>query len=200
MRKYVYNKDVLIIFEEGKMEKQGPDKDADSSAANEPLSETLQNYIEAIYEIILEKNGVRVKDIARRLEVKNSSVVSALRALTKGGHVNYEPYGIISLTPKGSEVAVQLREKHRVLRHFFERVLGLNRETADEDACRIEHAISEETFLRFTQFIKYIYMTYKKDPEWLDGFKEFYAHDALSTGCDECIDDYFEEVGGLGAG
>jgi DtxR family transcriptional regulator, Mn-dependent transcriptional regulator len=175
---------------------------ADDNTTDEvqELSETLQNYIEAIYVIILEKNGVRVKDIAKRLGVKNSSVVSALRSLTKSEHINYEPYGIISLTGKGNAAARQLREKHRVLRHFFERILGMNRETAEESACKMEHSISEETFRRFTQFIKYIYVTYQKDPVWLEGFKEFYLHDPMSRGCEEDIDEYFEEVGGLSTG
>jgi DtxR family Mn-dependent transcriptional regulator len=172
---------------------------SDKSEEIEDISETLQNYIEAIYEIILEKNGVRVKDIARRLEVKNSSVVSALRALAKGGYINYEPYGIISLTPKGNAVALQLTEKHRVLRHFFDWVLGLDRNTADANACKIEHTMSEDVFRRFTQFIKYIYVTYKKDPSWLEGFKEFYLSNPIALGCEECIDEYFKDVGGLGA-
>ena len=165
----------------------------------EKLSETLQNYIEAIYLIIIEKNGVRVKDIAKRMGVKNSSVVSALRSLAKGGYINYEPYGIISLTAKGNIAARQLRDKFLVLRHFFEKILGLDRETAEEHACKVEHTMSEETFRRFTQFIKYIYVTYKKDPVWLEGFKEFYMQDLLSKGCEESIDDYFEDIGGLNA-
>jgi DtxR family transcriptional regulator, Mn-dependent transcriptional regulator len=164
------------------------------------LSETLQNYIETIYVTIVEKNGVRVKDIAKRTGVKNSSVVSALRSLTKSGYINYEPYGIISLTPKGNVAARQLRDKFLVLRHFFEKILGLDRKTAEESACKVEHTMSEETFRRFTQFIKYIYVTYKEDPVWLEGFKEFYLRDLLSTGCEESIDDYFDDIGGLSAG
>jgi DtxR family Mn-dependent transcriptional regulator len=164
---------------------------------NNGLSETLQNYIETMYEIIIEKNGVRVKDLAKRMKVKNSSVVSALQALKKSGHINYEPYGIISLTNQGNEVAQQLTEKHRVLRHFFEKILGLEPDTADEHACKIEHAMSEEAFKRFTQFVKYIYSNYKKNPKWLDGFKTFYNKNPVSIGCEACIDDYFEDVGGL---
>ncbi|MFP4562330.1 MAG: metal-dependent transcriptional regulator [Spirochaetia bacterium] len=164
------------------------------------LTETLENYIEAIYMIIVEKNGVRVKDIAKRLGVKNSSVVSALRALKAGGYVNYEPYGIISLTPKGNDAARSLREKHRVLRLFLERVLGLDRKTADDNACRMEHTLSEDVFERFTQFIEYIYVTDKKDPAWLEGFKEFYLKNPAELGCDECIDEYFKGFGETHAG
>lgn len=166
----------------------------------EPLSETLENYIEAIYKIIIVKNGVRVKDIARTLGVKNSSVVSALKALSKGGYINYEPYGIISLTPEGNSVARRLTEKNRILRYFFEQILGLSRKGAEESACGMEHSLSEEAFKRLTQFIKYTYVTHKNDSEWLDGFKAFYPENPMSPNCDECIDDYFEDVGGLGAG
>ena len=175
------------------MERENHDSD-------EQLSETLENYIEAIYQIIIEKNGVRVKDIARRLGVKNSSVVSALRALSKGGYINYEPYGIISVTPEGNETARRLTEKNRILRYFFERVLGLPRKSAEESACGMEHSLSEEAFRRLTQFIKYIYISHKNDPAWLEGFKEFYLENPLSPNCDECIDDYFKDVEGLSAG
>jgi DtxR family Mn-dependent transcriptional regulator len=164
------------------------------------LSETLENYLEAMYTIILDKNGVRVKDIAKQLEVKNSSVVSALRSLSQSGYINYEPYGIISLTPKGNDAARRLREKHRVLRHFFEKILGIDRQRADDCACKMEHIMDGEVFSRFTQFIKYIYTIQKNDPDWLDSFKDFYTKDSPDLECDSCLDDYLEGLGGYSAG
>ncbi len=160
----------------------------------EQLTGPQQDYLEAIYQIIVEKSGVRVKDIAKRLDVKNSSVVSALHSLAAGGYINYEPYGIISLTPKGSNAARLITEKHRVLRHFFEQVLGVNRSVADESACRVEHAMVGEVFSRFTQFVKYVYMTHKKDPDWLNGFREFYLKEELDPECRSCIEDFFDDV------
>ena len=163
----------------------------------ETLSDTLQDYLEAMYAIILEKSGVRVKDIAKSLKVKNSSVVSALRALTESGYINYEPYGIISLTQKGSDMARLTTEKHRILRHFFQRIIGLPKEQADETACKMEHAMTTEVFTRFVQFIKYIYVTYKHDPGWLEGFKEFYQKEPLDVLEEDGIDEFFNDVGGL---
>jgi DtxR family Mn-dependent transcriptional regulator len=166
----------------------------------EELTESQQNYLETIYVTIMDKNGVRVKDIAKQMGVKNSSVVSALRSLGENGYINYEPYGIISLTPKGNTFARRLREKHRILQHFFEWVLGVDRESADESACRMEHVMEDEVFSRFTQFIKYIYLSHKKDPGWLEGFKKFYAKDFVDMDCEVCREENVREIEGLEAG
>ena len=102
------------------------------------LTEALEDYLEAVYEIIFVKGGVRVKDIASRLKVKNSSVTVALRTLRDGGFVNYEPYGVISLTDRGGEEAKRLSETHHVFRDFFVNILGVDQKAADETLKRLE--------------------------------------------------------------
>ena len=102
------------------------------------LSTSLEDYLEAIYAIILDQSAVRVKDIARRLEVKNSSVTSALKALTAKKLINHEPYGIITLTQEGNKVARRIYEKHKIVEGFLIKVLGVNPEEAGVWACRIE--------------------------------------------------------------
>ncbi|MCG8454042.1 MAG: metal-dependent transcriptional regulator [Spirochaetales bacterium] len=119
------------------------------------LSEAQEDYLEAVYDIIDDKGGVRVKDIAERLGVKNSSVTVALRSLRDVGYLNYEPYGVISLTEQGRDEAKRLSETHRVFRRFFIEVLGVADSSADETACRLEHAISPEVMAPFLQFIKF---------------------------------------------
>ena len=69
------------------------------------LSASMEDYLEAIYHIVSAKQAARAKDIAKRLEVNNSSVTGALRILSEKGYINYAPYDVITLTPKGHKHA-----------------------------------------------------------------------------------------------
>ena len=98
-------------------------------ASAEAVSASLENYLEAIFHISEDKQAARAKDIAQRLKLKGSSVTGALRLLSERGLINYAPYDIITLTPKGKKVArdvvnnvhaeelrrLGVNRKHRVL-------------------------------------------------------------------------------------
>lgn len=107
------------------------------------LSESLEDYLEAIYHIVAEKRAARATDISDRLGVNRSSVTGALRALAERGLVNYAPYDIITLTPKGEAAAGDVVHRHEVLRRFFVDVLALPAGVADEAACGMEHHIGK---------------------------------------------------------
>jgi len=155
------------------------------------LTESLEDYLEAIYNIIHEKKGVRVKDISNYLTVKNSSVTSALKSLEKEGFINYEPYGIISLTEKGNELSKKITERHKILKYFFMNVLFIDKELSDQTACKIEHGMPEPVFKKFIQFIKYIYLNHKNNPEWFNRFKDFCSKNEIDVNSESGIDDYF---------
>jgi DtxR family Mn-dependent transcriptional regulator len=146
------------------------------------LTEALEDYLEAIYDIIDDKGGVRVKDIAERLNVKNSSVSVALRNLRDSGFVNYEPYGVISLTESGFSEARRLSETHQVFRRFFVNILGVNQEAANETACRLEHTMSPEVMARFLQFMKFISSDSITEGSWEDAFSSFCKTNNVSPG------------------
>lgn len=159
------------------------------------LTEALEDYLEAIYKIILKKNGVRVKDIAAELKVRNPSVTSAMKALEKRGLINYEPYGIISLTRTGLEIALKITEKHRLFKHFFMNVLGVDRATADSTACRMEHIVPRNVYARLLQFIRYIHLADSCGGDVVAGFAAYRATDALENGAVQPLDEYFEGTG-----
>lgn len=117
------------------------------------ISASLEDYIMTIYEIIREKNGVKAIDISRRLNVGRSSVTDALKSLASKNLVNYNPYDVISLTPEGEEIALSVVNKHKILHDFFENVLVMEYEEAAKNACGMSHAISQEAFDKFVQFI-----------------------------------------------
>lgn len=121
------------------------------------LSASLEDYIEAIYNIIAEKQTVRGKDIAARLEVSGASVTEALRSLAKKGLINYAPYEAITLTSRGRLVALDVIRRHNALKQFFVEVLGIDHDLAEQGACRVEHAAPQaiiDRIIRFTRFLK----------------------------------------------
>lgn len=116
------------------------------------LSESLEDYLEAISELIAVNGHAHTKEIAERLSVKMPSVTAALRQLDKTGCIVYNTHYPVQLTPMGKELADQVVRRHRVLKKFFGGILGLNPEKASETACRLEHAVDEETIERFILF------------------------------------------------
>lgn len=108
------------------------------------LTPAKEDYLKAL--LMLSKNdGVRTSDIARRLDVSKASVSKMMEVLMADGLVLKKKYGRIYLTEYGRDAAEYVKNKHDALKNYMVCVLGLDRETADRDACRMEHAISMET-------------------------------------------------------
>lgn len=109
------------------------------------LQESGEMYLEAI--LVLSQRGkpVRSIDVSEYLGYTKPSVSRAMNLLRSGGYVEMDRNNYLTLTEEGSEVAERIYERHRVLAKLF-MDLGVSSETAVEDACRIEHVISDETF------------------------------------------------------
>ncbi|MDD4737186.1 MAG: metal-dependent transcriptional regulator [Kiritimatiellae bacterium] len=105
------------------------------------LSESLEDYLEAIYVIICRKTAARPKDVADQLQVTKASVTGALKALAERGLVYHEPYDIVTLTEEGTRLAREVDTKHKALKAFFTEVLGVAEAEAESVACKVEHAI-----------------------------------------------------------
>lgn len=152
---------------------------------NPALSASLEDYLEAILHIVEAKGAARPKDIARHLDIGNSSVTAALKTLAARELVNYAPYEVITLTDGGEKAARDVVRRHETLREFFVRVLAADEKLADESACRMEHAVPGELVDRFLRFLEFVEMCPKGGPGLLDGFR---VH--LEAGCRP---DCFEE-------
>ena len=118
----------------------------------------MENYLEAVYELSDGTNGARVSDIAERLGVTKASTNSAMTTLSDKGLVTNEKYGEIFLTPAGRELAMRTSNKHRTIQKFFSEILKLSFDTADKDACAIEHVISNDSIQAMEEFMR----TYRK--------------------------------------
>ncbi len=108
------------------------------------MTQSLEDYLEAIFVLIDEGRPAQVRDVARLLSVKMPSVVKALHELKNLELVTQKPYAPIELTTKGRRLAAMVRSRHTLLRAFLMK-LGVSRRTADRDACLMEHILSAET-------------------------------------------------------
>ncbi len=134
-------------------------------------SKTIEDYLEAIYNIILRKGYARTKDISRELEISSPSVTEMLRKLNNEGLVNYEKYSGVTLTTGGERIAKSVKMRHDTIRTLLKIIL-VSDKTAERDACKIEHEISPETVEQLTKFVKFVESA-PMHPKWLEHFKEF---------------------------
>ena len=109
------------------------------------LYESGQMYLETIYVLSKEKNFVRSIDVGEHMGYSKPSVSRAVSTLKKEGYITVEDDGSLKLTDKGLEVAETMYERHTILTQILME-LGVDEETATEDACRMEHIISDKTF------------------------------------------------------
>jgi len=109
------------------------------------LYESGENYLETILVLHLRNNFVRAVDVAHELDVSKPSVSRAMGILRDGGFIMIAEDGNITLTESGADVAARIYERHRVLSQWL-MDLGVSEETAVEDACKMEHDISDESF------------------------------------------------------
>ena len=120
------------------------------------LQESGEMYLEAIL-VLFRKNGhVRSVDISEYLGYSKPSVSRAVGLLKAGEYILVEPDGSIILTPSGREIAEKIYERHTVLSELLMR-MGVSKETAAADACRLEHAISDESFHAIKNFAQRIF-------------------------------------------
>lgn len=117
------------------------------------LTESLENYLETIAFLKRENKIARVKDISKMMGVKNSSVNIALNVLSERGYVIHERYGYVDLTERGQIVADDIQKKEDLLFLFLHNILGVEKEIALKDACKMEHTISDETLAKLIYFV-----------------------------------------------
>jgi DtxR family Mn-dependent transcriptional regulator len=108
------------------------------------MTQSLEDYLEMVG-FLSDEGEVRVTDIAARLGVSKPSVLTALKILEERGLLEHERYRSVTLTERGKEVAAEIRGRHDFLTSFLHDVLGVSLDIAEQDACKMEHVLSEET-------------------------------------------------------
>ena len=159
-----------------------------------PLTPTMEDYLEAIFNLGKEKKVVRVKDIAKRLEVKMPTVTNMLKNLSERELIEYEKYEYIEMTDKGSEVGEEIHRRHYVLRGFLTDILNIDPDRADKEACKMEHAVSGSTLDRFVEFMEFIQSCPRTGANWLERFEEYRLH---GRGRGKCLEHMKEFANGF---
>lgn len=137
------------------------------------ITPSTENYLETMLLIEQEGDDIRVKDISRRLNVSMPSVNAAVRNLNQKKLVKSVPYGAIELTPSGRRIAAAVYHKHKTLSEFLQFLLAVPFETANEEACQLEHYISSITVQRLALFLEYFEKEqFCQETEWFIRFQE----------------------------
>ena len=114
------------------------------------IHKSAEDYLETIYKLQLQKGQVRSIDVVTELHFSKPSVSVAMKKLRESGHVRMDENGLLTLTEAGHAVAARIYERHQVLTKMLT-ALGVDPETAAEEACKIEHDISDDTFDKIKQ-------------------------------------------------
>jgi len=144
---------------------------------------SMEDYLEAIAKLGGARKVARVKQISEVLGVRMPSVTSALKKLSEQELVEHERYGHIKLTPQGDKVARDVISRHEVLTRFFAQALGINRETAEEDACKIEHFISPFSMERLAKFVEFIEACPLGSANFPSRYEYYLEHGELPQDC-----------------
>ncbi len=119
------------------------------------VTRNVEDYLEAIWDLQDKKGYIRAKDIAQKLKVSRPSVSEMVRKLSEDKFIQYERYGGIIITPKGKRLAQEIKKRHNLLVNFL-RIIGVDEDNAQKDACKLEHDISPETMDCLIKFVEYV--------------------------------------------
>lgn len=153
---------------------------------NKKLSESMEDYLETIYNLIEKDRVARVKDIAEKMGVRKASVTGALHVLAEKGLVNYEPYKFVTLTDNGIQMAMSVVKRHEALCSFFIDILSIDRALAEENACKIEHSISGEVLERLVTFGEFLKVCPQVRRLWRDENKTILEEIENNKDCKKC--------------
>ena len=132
---------------------------------------TIEDYVELVYDLQKGKKLVHTNEIANHQNINPASVTEIFQKLSENGYINYKKYSGVSLTKKGKRLAIKTKNKHNTLMEFLI-LLGVDKKTAESDACEMEHILHSDTMdtiIKFVEVVKNCNVT----PFWLKRLKEY---------------------------
>jgi DtxR family Mn-dependent transcriptional regulator len=143
------------------------------------MSASTEEYLEALYKLTQHGAPASTSAISRLLNIAPASVTEMVQKLAEKGHVDYSPYQGVTLTPQGYRIAEKMTRKHRLLELFLHKILKIGKDKVHQEACGLEHALSDETARAMCKSLKAPY----KCPD--DG-QIIPPCDLGFSSCDEC--------------
>lgn len=141
-----------------------------SEQENKAISASLEGYLEAIFTLEQSDGAARASAIADIVGVSRSTVTSTLKTLKSMELVEYSPYSLVKLTPEGRRIGRDIAHRHVVFQEFFEYVLQMDQDIADQVACSMEHIVPPELIRRMGQFVLYLKTREDQWRHWQDDY------------------------------
>ncbi|MBQ8459846.1 metal-dependent transcriptional regulator [bacterium] len=154
---------------------------------NGELTESLEKYLLAIYEIVKQNQAARVKDVSNYLKIGGPSTSDAVKTLAKKGFINYVPYGIITITQKGIEQAQTKINRHKIISNFLEKVLMVDSKKINKSANEIEYSMPEDVLEKFVKFLSFMEKCSCKEPKWVKSYKYYSKNGEMPKKCNSCM-------------
>lgn len=144
-----------------------------SWSEREKETASLEDYLKVIFKLSDPDPQVQVTAISEEMNIKKPSVTSAVSRLKEKGFVEHKSYGPVILTKKGQQLAEEVKERHEVLFQFFTEILEVDKARAEEDACQIEHYVSERTLEKISKFVDFLISCPRDRAIVLENFKQY---------------------------
>ena len=146
------------------------------------LTKSLEKYLVAIYDIVQKNGAARVRDVSEKVKTNAASTSEAVKTLAKKKYINYQPYGLITLTSKGEKAIKEKLQRHATIEKFLANVLRLNKNYADE----IEFSMPDEVLNRFVDYLTFMQKCSCKEPKWVKSFQYYIANGDFQEKCKQC--------------
>lgn len=151
------------------------------------LTESLEKYLLAIYEIVKVNMAARVKDVSNYLEIGGPATSDAVKTLAERGFINYVPYGIITITEKGRSKAEEKLKRHNTIENFLEKVLLVENNKIEASARQIEYSMPTDILDKFVNFLTFMENCSCKEPKWIKSYNYYSQNRKMQDKCKICI-------------
>lgn len=151
------------------------------------LTESLEKYLLAIYEIVKVNQAARVKDVSNYLKIGGPATSDAVKTLAERKFINYVPYGIITITSKGIKKAEEKIYRHKTIANFLEKVLMVESEKVDNSARQIEYSMPEDVLEKFVSFLTFMENCSCKEPKWVKSYQYYSKNGQMQDKCKNCV-------------
>ena len=157
-------------------------------SANNELTESLEKYLLAIYEITKINTAARIKDVSNYLNIGGPATSDAVKTLAERGFINYVPYGIITMTNKGKKKAEEKIDRHQTISNFLEKVLLVEKNRLEDGAKSIEYSMPEDILEKFVTYLNFMENCSCKEPKWITAYRHFAKNGKMTQKCSVCME------------